>query len=201
MKGKQINLNRNNKLPRVLSTLGTVILIVVILCCIPITVPRLFGYQIYNVISPSMTPAIPMGSLIYTSEVVPEEVAEDDVIAFYSGRDLGAIITHRVVQNKVVSGEIITKGDANDIADAEAVTYDQVLGIVVLHVPYIGNVFAVLTTIYGKIAIGCLIAFSVLLHLVADALHERSEKREINESSDRQEIRYIGVPISKRSEK
>ena len=32
-------------------------------------------------------------------------------IAFYGGKDTNAIITHRVVENRVVMGEFITKGE------------------------------------------------------------------------------------------
>ena len=88
---------------------GTVLLILVIVLCIPITVPRLFGYDIYTVISGSMEPAIPTGSLIYTKEIPPKEVKKEDVIAFYRGTDSGAIVTHRVVKNQTVSGKFITK--------------------------------------------------------------------------------------------
>lgn len=84
-------------------------MILVIVLCIPITVPRLFGYDIYTVISGSMEPAIPTGSLIYTKEIPPKEVKKEDVIAFYRGTDSGAIVTHRVVKNQTVSGKFTQK--------------------------------------------------------------------------------------------
>ena len=51
-------------LPAVCNILGTLILFSVILLCIPVTLPKLFGYQIYDVVSGSMEPEIPVGSVI-----------------------------------------------------------------------------------------------------------------------------------------
>lgn len=62
-------------------------LVALVLVCLPLTVPRLFGYHIYTVISGSMEPAIPTGSLVYIQEMEPEDVEADDVIAF-TGRKI-----------------------------------------------------------------------------------------------------------------
>ena len=53
---------------------GTVMLVALVLVCLPLTVPRLFGYHSYTVISGSMEPAIPTGSLVYIQEMEPEDV-------------------------------------------------------------------------------------------------------------------------------
>jgi len=49
------------------------LLAALVLICLPLTVPRLFGYHIYTVVSGSMEPAIPTGSLVYIREAAPEE--------------------------------------------------------------------------------------------------------------------------------
>ena len=92
-------------------------MLAVILCYVPLTLPRLAGLQIFEVVSGSMEPAIPTGSIVYVEETEPSQAEEGDVIAFYSATGSGAVITHRVVQNRVVSGELITKGDANEKED------------------------------------------------------------------------------------
>ena len=94
------------------SALGTVLLTVLILACIPLTLPKAFGFQIYTVISGSMEPAIPTGSLVYVRHEEPDTIVKDDVIAFYSNNADGSIITHRVVSNSPAMGQFITKGDA-----------------------------------------------------------------------------------------
>ena len=85
--------------PGLCSVLGTLILIGVIAAFLPLTVPRLMGYEIYEVVSGSMEPEIPVGSVIYVKAVQPQEVEAGDVIAFHKD---GSVITHRVEENRYV---------------------------------------------------------------------------------------------------
>ena len=85
-----------NVIPALCSIIGILILCSVIASCLPVTVPRLMGYEIYNVVSGSMEPEIPVGSVIYVKAAAPEEVREGDVIAFWSN---GSVVAHRVVKN------------------------------------------------------------------------------------------------------
>ncbi len=43
---------------------GTIVLVLLILACLPLTIPRLAGYSLYTVISGSMEPEIPVDSLV-----------------------------------------------------------------------------------------------------------------------------------------
>lgn len=154
------------------SVLGTLLLAVLVAACLPLTAPRLFGFHIYTVVSGSMEPAIPIGSLLYIQEAQPEEMEKEDVIAYYGGRDSTAIITHRVVENRVLMGEFLTKGDANQTNDMTPVPYDNVIGRVERSIPAAGKVAEMFTSREGKILAGGLIAAAILLQLLA-ALAER----------------------------
>lgn len=154
------------------SALGTILLIVVILACIPLTVPRVMGYQIYSVVTGSMEPEIPVGSMVYVKSIAPKELKEKDVVAFYGGRDTNAIITHRVVNNNLISGQITTKGDANKTEDMNPVSYSDVIGIVEYTIPKAGALAQIFTSTQGKIATAGVVGTSVLLHIVA-SLFER----------------------------
>ena len=94
--------------------LGTAAIIEVILLLIPLSVPRLFGYQTYDVVSGSMEPEIPVGSMIFVKEIVPEDVVEGDIIAFYSNSN---VVCHRVTYNNIYERKFNTKGDANPDED------------------------------------------------------------------------------------
>ncbi len=50
--------------PALCSMLGTLILLGVIAAFLPLTLPRLMGYEIYEVVSGSMEPGGPVGSAI-----------------------------------------------------------------------------------------------------------------------------------------
>ncbi len=151
------------KTTKICNITGGLLLILVILLCIPLTIPRLFGCEIYHVISGSMEPAIPTGSVVYVKEIEASDLQKDDVIAYYSSDENGAIITHRVVQNRVVSGEFITKGDANEKEDLTPVTYDRLIGKVVLSIPFLGRVLTMISGTSGKIFVACLIVLASFL--------------------------------------
>ena len=157
------------------SALGTLLLIIIVVACLPLTVPKVFGYEMYTVISGSMEPSIPTGSLVYIKDMEPQDVADGDVIAFYGGHDSNAIITHRVVKNRVVMGEFVTKGDANEKEDMNPIPYMNFLGRVELSIPVVGELAQMLTSMEGKIAAGTLIGVAVILQLLASLLDRRRD--------------------------
>lgn len=165
---------RKNPLAVICSALGTILLIVVIAACIPLTVPRLMGYQIYTVVTGSMEPEIPVGSMVYVKSINPKELQEKDVVAFYGGRDTNAIITHRVVDNNEISGQITTKGDANKTEDMNPVSYSDVIGIVEYTIPKAGALAQAFTSSKGKIAAACVVGAAVILHIVASISERKS---------------------------
>lgn len=158
--------------------LGTAILIFVIAICIPFTLPRIMGGQIYTVISGSMEPSIPVGSLIYVEKAAPEEIEAGAVIAFYGGHDSNAVITHRVVENHTVMGEFITKGDANPENDINPIPYNKLVGLVAWSLPKLGIAAQLLTETSGKLAAGSLIAGAVVLHILAAIFEKNGEQME-----------------------
>lgn len=146
------------------SALGTVLLILLVVVCLPLTLPRVMGYDIYTVISGSMEPAIPTGSLVYIEGAQPEEIEAGDVIAFYGAEDSAAVITHRVVENNTLMGQFVTKGDANEKADVNPVDYEELIGKLVMSVPYLGRAAQLFTSTAGKIGAGVVILAALLLH-------------------------------------
>lgn len=148
------------------NVLGTLMLILLILACLPLTAPKLAGYHIYTVVSGSMEPAIPTGSLVYIKTIPPDEVQAEDVIAFYGAREGAAIITHRVVSNNINMGRFITKGDANETNDMEPIPYDNYIGKVALSLPRVGGIAQTVTTGDGRIAAASIIGVALLLLLI-----------------------------------
>lgn len=161
---------------KILNLLGQIILILVILICIPLTVPSIFGYGTFNVVSGSMEPAIKTGSLVYVKQVEPAEVIAGDVIAFYSPNNTEAVITHRVVENQSASQEFITKGDANEVEDTTPIPYTHLIGRVEVSIPYMGNILAGFVNGNGKIVIVGVVVLSVLLQIISSLIYRKSEK-------------------------
>ena len=151
-------------IPALLRTLGTLVLAAVILICAPLTVPRLMGYEIYDVLTASMAPEIPAGSAVYVKALDPVELEEGEVAAFLRE---GRTVVHRVVENRRFAGRLITRGDANPADDGEPVPYEAVVGRVERHVPLLGHLMAVLSGAVGKLYMLCLALCGVLFHVLA----------------------------------
>ncbi|GFI26712.1 signal peptidase I W [Lachnospiraceae bacterium] len=145
---------------------GTALILLVIALCSLLVLPGCFGFHMYHVLSGSMEPKLPVGSLIYVREEKPEDVKERDIIAFYSSKEDAGIITHRVVKNNVVSGTFQTKGDANDAEDPMPVSYENYIGSVAASIPYLGKVMTCMTSMYGKAAAACVVALGLMLNLI-----------------------------------
>ena len=160
------------------SVLGTAILVAVIVICLPLIVPKFFGGQFLAVVSGSMEPEIPTGSLVYVKSADPKDLQPEEIIAFYGARDTSTIVTHRVLENHPADKKLITKGDANKTKDMNPTRYDHVIGRVEFHVPGMGFVAQMLTSIPGKIALGSMIGLALVLHLMADSIDHKKEKME-----------------------
>lgn len=162
-------------LPTLCNLLGTLILLSIIASCLSIVVPQLLGYSVYHVVSGSMSPEIPVGSIVYVRTIPPEDVQTDDVIAFSSGE---SVITHRVVKNYIVEGEYTTKGDANPTEDKDRVDYDDLIGKVIRHYPHLGELLVVYSTDIGKIYVVLFAACGAMLNMLASRIRARRRERE-----------------------
>lgn len=165
---------RGRRAGRICSITGMILIVAVICLCSLLVLPGMIGFHMYHVLSGSMEPAIPVGSLLYVQGGAPKDVKEDDIIAFYGAHEDSGIITHRVVKNNVVSGTFITKGDANEKEDPEPVFYDAFIGKAVLTIPYMGRVLTIMTSLEGKISAACIIGMGVALNLIGGKLKEQS---------------------------
>lgn len=163
---------------------GIALIVGIIAVCIPLTVPRLLGYEIYDVISGSMEPTISVGSIVYAKQIMPEEIVEGDIIVYYGEQMDGAIITHRVVENDVITGRFITKGDANKQKDPMPVAYESYIGKAGKVVPYMGHISAIMTTLYGKITAACLVLLALILHTIGDILDSKRKEETFREDTE-----------------
>ena len=158
------------------SILGILIIIAVIVLCIPLTVPKFLGMDSYSVISGSMEPAIPTGSLVYSKYQDPETIEAGDVIVFndavLAGETMGDIpvVSHRVVKNDEANQEFVTKGDANKQEDMAPIPYNNLIGKVIFHIPVLGRLDIVFATMSGKLAMIAAILGGLILNILGKKL-------------------------------
>lgn len=108
-----------------------------------IVVPKISGGQPYSVLTGSMRPDYPPGSLIVVKPVDADSIDVGDVITYQMRSGDPEVVTHRVVEvTRADDGErrFITRGDANNVDDEPAVRPVQVRGRLWYSIPYLGYV-------------------------------------------------------------
>ena len=173
-KGKHLEKRGGKFLPALFRILGSLLLAAVILSALPLTVPRLLGYRVYTVISGSMEPALPAGSLVYVKAADPVSVNQGEIIAF---SDDGAVVTHRVMQNLREEGSFITRGDANNTDDLFPVSYRNLIGRVEHHVPLLGALMQYFVSVKGKIMAVAIVLGGLLLSSLGGSLRDKPERK------------------------
>lgn len=126
------------------SKLSTFATVAVALLALTLIVTKFLGFRAFTVMSGSMEPEYPVGSLIYIKPVDVASLKSGDVISFVANADK-TIVTHRIVSVETDPADPTiyryrTQGDANSAPDANLVHYKNVLGTPILTIPYLGFV-------------------------------------------------------------
>lgn len=162
---------------KALSAVATALLLAVMAVALPFSVPKLFGYQIYNVLTQSMEPAMPVGSAIYVKRCDPQALRQGEIITYRLSEATGLVQTHRVVENDTQAKQLITKGDANALPDVDPVSYERVVGKVVVCIPVLGTVSEMLHSGPGVTACVAIFALAIILWTLADKTKKRERSK------------------------
>ena len=120
---------------------AALLLAVVALALILIVVPKIAGATPLTVLTASMEPLYPPGTLIYVLPVKAADVRLGDVITYQIESGKPAVISHRVIAiNSPANGKrtFILKGDNNSDPDQAAVLPVQIRGRLWYSVPLLG---------------------------------------------------------------
>lgn len=131
-------------------------------------------FRLFAVLSGSMEPAIPMGSLVVVLPQTGYQV--DDVITVKGEKNPKETVTHRIIEvQKGSSGretQYKLQGDANEEADLEMIPLSRVIGKVRMHIPYVGRGISFAQTQQGFIA---LIVVPATILLYSEAVAAKQE--------------------------
>lgn len=129
---------------------GTVVVIVLLVATIG---PRLLPYRTFTVLSGSMEPTIPVGSMIFDREVDASTLARGDVVTFHPPGHADKLVTHRIarVEEGKAGSFLVTRGDANGVADDWRIPAEGRGLRYEFHVPYLGYVVGGLLTPTGRL--------------------------------------------------
>jgi signal peptidase I len=117
--------------------------------------PRFTTIQTLTVLTGSMEPSIPKGSVVFVRPTAPNQLAVGDVITFYDKGGSGATITHRVSATPMTTdGRVFrTKGDSNKADDPHPVEEDRIVGKVAFDIPLVGRLSQYAGTPRGKLLV------------------------------------------------
>lgn len=115
---------------------------------------HLRGDEAFVVLSGSMRPGMPVGTLVVTGPVPAESIRIGDVITFHPPGRSDIVVTHRVVAIERPEDErqsrFITRGDANPAPDEWSVPAVGTAQRLIVHLPSLGYMLAALQTRAGK---------------------------------------------------
>ena len=182
------------KLKKALKIASNSLLAVVIVLAILLVGVRIVGIDILTVLSPSMEPKYPTGSLIYLVDVDPAKLEVEDVITYRISDTTTA--THRI--KEIIPDEddpsivrFRTKGDNNDDYDGKLVEFEQVEGKVVLCIPLLGYLAMYIQSPQGiYVAIGSSLAI-IFFVMIVDTVTDDKKTKNKNEhrgESDNEKI-------------
>ncbi len=133
---------------------------------VAVLIPRLTGATPYTVLTGSMRPSLPPGTLVVVKPVDAEQVGIGDVITYQLESGEAPVVTHRVTKvAQTTEGEarFTTQGDANNAADDQLVMPVQIRGKLWYSVPYLGYVNNALSGKQRQIAV-YIVAAGLLLY-------------------------------------
>lgn len=139
---------------RLSNILTNILLGICILLIIAFAGVRLFGYVPFVIMSGSMADEYPVGSVVYTKEIEPELLEPGDDVSFRLQEN--TVATHRIREVDIEKRQIWTYGtnnkdsEGNQINDAEAIGFDDIIGRVDFSLPLIGHIYLYTRTTMGK---------------------------------------------------
>ncbi len=169
---------------------GGILAFMILLAMLVIVVPLVSGSAPITVLTGSMEPKLPPGTLIVVKPTPIEDIRVGDVVTYQLRSGEPELVTHRVVQRIATStGEVefVTQGDANSAPDPKAVREVQVRGTVWYSVPLLGWVNTWLTGERRAVVVPVLAGLLFLYAgwMVYSGLRDARRKRERERERER----------------
>jgi signal peptidase len=167
------------------------LLFVALLGALVIVVPAATGSTPYTILTTSMEPTYPPGTLIVVKPTDPQRINVGDVVTYQVTSNEPEVITHRVIQIVHSSDpdaelRFVTKGDNNGAADGE-IRAVQIRGVVWYAVPWIGYINNLVNGDARAVVIP-LVATALFLYagwMIVSSSIQRRRRRRRQEAEDR----------------
>ena len=166
-------------LQKICGFFSTILMVVLLALAAVLIVPVILGYTELAVLTGSMQPTIPVGSLVYGKPVEASELKAGDVCTYYLS-DGETFVTHRVMSIDPDAQTLVTQGDANEDPDGD-IQFSQVYGRADFHLPYLGIAIQNSRTPVGIMTICGVVMLVILLNFIPaiiDAAEDEKKQKE-----------------------
>lgn len=149
------------------------------------------GYQTFVILTDSMEPTIPVGSIVLVKNIKEDQkIAEDTIISFHVDR-LGndSVFTHYFKKKEIDErGQMryYTQAENADRYDAYATYREDLLGTYVFHIPYAGRFILFLQSPFALLEFGIILFIMIIYSILWDKL-DQEEKSSNGEEEPGQE--------------
>lgn len=156
--------------------------LVVVVLGLVVVGPRLGGATSYTILTGSMKPGMPPGTLVVVKPVAPEKIQVGDVVTYQLRSGDPTVATHRVVGvGATLGGEprFTLQGDANNAPDPDLVVPEQIKGKRWYAVPYLAYPSLVVDGDIRQLVVSgaVVLLFGYALLSFAGALRDRRSSR------------------------
>lgn len=148
--------------------IDAVVLLTVVAFALLAVGPHLLPYRPVTMLTGSMAPAVPAGSVLLSSFVPPEEVRVGDVITMSPPSGDEQVVTHRVTHVERRGGAVLvrTHGDGNAQPDPWTAQLEGDVLRASTVLPFIGHPLAALQTPTAALIITRVLPFTLLVSLL-----------------------------------
>ena len=164
----------------------------------PEQVPDVLGYKPMIVLSGSMETSIHTGDLVFVKIVDTTTLKENDVVAFRNEED--TVTTHRIIEIVYENGKqyFKTKGDANNIEDANLVEMEDVEGLYVGGLAGVGNF---LMFIQKPIGLCTVLLVILVIGLIWLYLVNKKDEKEYRKMDEKERLEFEEFKRQKEAER
>lgn len=141
-----------------------------------IAAPIILGNRPIVILSGSMEPAYPVGSITYYKAAPFESISVGDAVTFKMS-DGGELATHRVTAIDAKSQSFTMKGDANPSEDPNPLPFGEVVGKTLqFRIPYVGYIQQY---VWGHWYLIVMAGVILLLNMLFGSIEESSNNKKI----------------------
>ena len=164
----------------VISILGLLIVYIIGMRFFPTQLKEFVGYQTFVILTDSMEPTIPVGSLVLVRNIKEgQEIPENTIVSFQVDRlGVDSVFTHyyrKKEADETGQERYFTQGETADRYD-DYITYrEDLIGTYVLHIPFAGRFVQFLQSPFAFFELGITMFIMVIYSILWDQF-DKEEK-------------------------